>query len=375
MKGFAVDGATTNHGGVIRATQQFHNHMGLPLLRAGDGHYCPQCKCWSTIQKSHNHIIFEGQPVAYEDDFLSCGAKIMHQQNHMVGDSQGSFTISFGELPQEMPTQNVSATQSNSLVDSKKELTEEEKEKLCFCQKELTEEVFNKITPKGVLFKQSKYPKIKNMDRTIFLNALNDALEKFEINTCLRKAHFLAHVICESAHLQTTEEYYDKKQWDGYEGGPNYHGRGLLQLTHKKNYEKFSKSIGEDVSSEQTCNLVASDPKYTLLSAAWYWTNGSAWKNGNPHADRDDLHYTTMLINGGFNGYCERKESLIKILEAMEVQEKCETAKKLTKPVGVYSFEQSDLMEKKVGKKIWLNYHKNVKLKKHVSCEDQGNVK
>lgn len=105
MKGFAVDGATTTHGGVIRATQQYHSHMGFPLLRAGDGHYCPQCKCWSTIQKSHDHVIFEGQPVAYEDDFLSCGAKIIHQQSHMVGDSQGSFTISFGDLPESNETQ------------------------------------------------------------------------------------------------------------------------------------------------------------------------------------------------------------------------------------------------------------------------------
>lgn len=106
MKGFAIDGATTTHGGVIRASQQNHSGMGLPFLRAGDGHYCPQCKCWSTIQKSHNHVIFDGQPVAYENDLLSCGAKISHQQNHTVGDSQGSFTISFGDLPNESPTES-----------------------------------------------------------------------------------------------------------------------------------------------------------------------------------------------------------------------------------------------------------------------------
>lgn len=123
MKGFAVDGATTNHGGVIRATQKFHDHIGLPVLRAGDGHYCPQCKCWSTIQKSHDHLIIEGQSVAYEDDLLSCGAKIMHQQRHIVGDSQGSFTISFGDLPNESLTPNSTSDHStNSFANTSKEL-------------------------------------------------------------------------------------------------------------------------------------------------------------------------------------------------------------------------------------------------------------
>lgn len=373
MKGFAVDGATTNHGGVIRATQKFHDHIGLPVLRAGDGHYCPQCKCWSTIQKSHDHLIIEGQPVAYEDDLLSCGAKIMHQQRHMVGDSQGSFTISFGESPQETPTQNLNTTQSNSLVDSKKE------DKLCFCQKELTEDIFEKILPKSGLFSTSKYPKIKGLDKTVFLENLNKTFAKFEINTCLRKAHFLAQVLCESNHFRTTEEGKNKggvepAHWKNYSGGSYYHGRGLLQLTHDYNYKKFGKVIGENLLEGNKADLVASDPKYMLLSAGWYWVYGSAWKNGNPPADRDDLHYTTILVNGGFNAYCERKEALMKLLEIMKVQEKCEKAKKLTKPVGVYSFEQSQLMNSKVGISKWKKYHSDKNLKRYVECEAQGNI-
>ena len=64
--------------------------MGNLFVRAGDGHYCPKCKCWSEVIKSHDHVIMDGKAVAYVDDLLTCGAKILPQQSHVVGDSQGS---------------------------------------------------------------------------------------------------------------------------------------------------------------------------------------------------------------------------------------------------------------------------------------------
>lgn len=97
-KGFAIHNSMTSHGGIIQATQQGISQMGNLFLRAGDGHFCPQCQCWSKIIKSHDHIIMDGRPVAYVDDLLTCGAKILPKQDHVVGDSQGenyrSSTIS-----------------------------------------------------------------------------------------------------------------------------------------------------------------------------------------------------------------------------------------------------------------------------------------
>ena len=89
-KGFAIHNAPTNHGGVIPSTQQRTSQMGNLFVRAGDGHYCPKCKCWSEVIKSHDHVIMDGKAVAYVDDLLTCGAKILPQQSHVVGDSQGS---------------------------------------------------------------------------------------------------------------------------------------------------------------------------------------------------------------------------------------------------------------------------------------------
>lgn len=88
--GFAIDNSMTDHGGIIKATQMRASQMGNLFLVANDGHFCPKCKCWSKIIKSHDHVIFDGKSVAYVGDKLTCGAKILPKQTHVVGDSQAS---------------------------------------------------------------------------------------------------------------------------------------------------------------------------------------------------------------------------------------------------------------------------------------------
>lgn len=92
MKGFAIHNAITDHGGMIPATQSRTSQEGNLFVRAGDGHMCPKCKCWSVVIKSHDHIIMDGKPVAYVGDKLSCGAIIMPQQFHVVGDSGNPYS-------------------------------------------------------------------------------------------------------------------------------------------------------------------------------------------------------------------------------------------------------------------------------------------
>lgn len=96
MKGFAIHNAPTDHGGRIPATQMRSSQMGNLFVVAGDGHFCPKCKCWSTVLKSHDHVIFDGKAVAYAGDKLSCGARILPQQSHVVGDS-GSYSVSLNK--------------------------------------------------------------------------------------------------------------------------------------------------------------------------------------------------------------------------------------------------------------------------------------
>ncbi|MDS7965622.1 PAAR domain-containing protein [Acinetobacter sp. V117_2] len=91
-KGFAIHNAITDHGGVIPSTQTRTSQMGNLFVRAGDGHMCPKCRCWSVVIKSHDHIIMDGKPVAYVGDKLSCGATIQPQQSHVVGESGSPYS-------------------------------------------------------------------------------------------------------------------------------------------------------------------------------------------------------------------------------------------------------------------------------------------
>lgn len=104
--GFAVHNSMTNHGGMIPATQMRSSQMGNLFLVVGDGHFCPKCKCWSTIIKSHDHVIFDGKAVAYTGDQLTCGAKILPKQSHVVGESQGANYISSSQSNSAIPLQN-----------------------------------------------------------------------------------------------------------------------------------------------------------------------------------------------------------------------------------------------------------------------------
>ena len=119
MKGFAIHNAPTDHGGIIPATQMRSSQMGNLFVVAGDGHFCPKCKCWSKVLKSHDHVLFDGKAVAYAGDKLSCGARILPQQSHVVGDSGGGNYRSITPVSQPIKQQDL----NNSLVGKENQST------------------------------------------------------------------------------------------------------------------------------------------------------------------------------------------------------------------------------------------------------------
>ena len=165
-------------------------------------------------------------------------------------------------------------------------------------------------------------------------------MEKFQINTPLRLAHFLAQCGHESGGFKAVNEnlnysadglkkifgkyfpgnlnesyarqpekiasrVYASRMGNGDETskeGWKFRGRGYIQLTGKQNYTSFAQAMDESVLENP--DLVAT--KYPLASAAWFFS-----KNGlNALADKgaDDATVTTVTkrVNGGTIGLADR---------------------------------------------------------------------
>ena len=164
------------------------------------------------------------------------------------------------------------------------------------------------------------YPHQKRERCRTFLPHLNATFRAYQINTCLRKAHFLAQVGHESGELRYVAEVLPKgkKEADVYDG---YKGRGLIQTTYKRNYEAYGKAVKHDFTGDNRVDL--EEPKWAADSAGYYWTTG-AKADLNGLADNNDLLAITVRVNGGFNGFSDRASLLAAGIKHLHVRE-CKT--------------------------------------------------
>jgi putative chitinase len=167
---------------------------------------------------------------------------------------------------------------------------------------------------------RASMPGINDARVAKYLDALNVTLAKYEINTPLRAAHFLAQVGHESASLRYVEEIASGAAYEGrknlgnvFKGdGVKFKGRGVIQLTGRDNYRAYSEYAGIDFI--KTPKLLAEAP-HCIDSAGWFWRIRSG--NLNPIADKDDVRLITRRINGGTNGYDDRVARLIRAKKAL----------------------------------------------------------
>jgi putative chitinase len=146
------------------------------------------------------------------------------------------------------------------------------------------------------------FPARKKKDLEPFLAPMNTMMKSYGIDSCLRKSHALAQMGHESGSLRFLAEVLPKgtKEADVYDG---YKGRGLIQLTYKKNYEAYGKHVGKDFLGANKVKL--EEVAAAVDSAGWFWNNGAA-NDLNPYADKNDLLYISSAINGAFNGFDDR---------------------------------------------------------------------
>ena len=151
-------------------------------------------------------------------------------------------------------------------------------------------------------------------DCVAFLPAINKIFARYEINTPLRKAHFLAQIGHECAELRFREEiasgaaYENRRDLGNTQpgDGKRFKGRGLIQLTGRYNYTKYGLELskrGDKRDIVANPHLVARDPDLCADVGGWYWHI----HNLNDLADQNDLTQITRRINGGFNGLADRK--------------------------------------------------------------------
>ncbi len=180
----------------------------------------------------------------------------------------------------------------------------------CACDRDIT------ITELCAIYSHQKRARCE-----AFLPHLNATFRSYGINSCLRKAHFLAQVGHESGQLRYVAEILPKgkKEADVYDG---YKGRGLIQTTYKRNYQAYGNAVNHDFTGEHRVDL--EQPKWAADSAGYYWTSG-AKSDLNALADQNDLLAISVRVNGGLNGFSDRASLLAAGLKALRVRECTQT--------------------------------------------------
>lgn len=153
-----------------------------------------------------------------------------------------------------------------------------------------------------------------------YLNYINGYADKFKIDTPLRMAHYLAQVLHESCELKYTCELASGKAYEGRKDlgntepgdGVKYKGRGLIQITGRKNYSAYNASKyckGDVVKNPE----LLEKPLGAVKSSMWFWMVNDL----NRLADMDNVLRITKRVNGGTNGLSEREEYLRRAKEVL----------------------------------------------------------
>lgn len=181
----------------------------------------------------------------------------------------------------------------------------------------------------------------------IWLDALNEVCEKYQIDTPVRIAGFLAQCGHESGGFKFVEEnlnysapalrsvfgkyfpddssaqafarnpekianrVYANRMGNGNEAsgdGWKYRGRGIIQITGKDNYVASGNALGVDFVSNPD---LASTPEFAALTAGWYWDT----RHLNNYADAQDVLGMTKRVNGGTNGLDDRQLRYARLMD------------------------------------------------------------
>lgn len=169
------------------------------------------------------------------------------------------------------------------------------------------------------------YPASTQANRDKYSTHLLDTALTYAINMPGRLSHWLSQLGHESGELKYSEEIASGRAYEGRKNlgntqpgdGPRFKGRGLMQLTGRYNYTRYSrfKNDPDILSSPEYVSL----PPLTVDVAGWYWVHGAS-VDLNSIADKDNVTLITKLVNGGYNGLADRKRLLVLCKRAVDRQ-------------------------------------------------------
>lgn len=156
-------------------------------------------------------------------------------------------------------------------------------------------------------------PNLAEAKTALYLPPLNQAMQRFAVDTMLRAAAFVAQLAHESGEFRFMEEIWGPTDAQRrYEGradlgntqpgdGKRFKGRGPIQVTGRANYKKYGGLLGIDLigSPER-----AAAPDVAFLVAGLYWASNHL----NELADAQQFVAITKRINGGTNGLPDRQK-------------------------------------------------------------------
>jgi putative chitinase len=168
-----------------------------------------------------------------------------------------------------------------------------------------------------------------------FLEPLNDAMHEGEIDTGPRMAAFLAQLAHESGQFRYMQELADGSAYDnrkdlgntrpeaiqiaeahGSTPGRWWKGHGPIQITGYDNHRECSETLYGDPMVLLHEPLRLTRPTDGCRGAVWFWTkhglNGQADKN-----TEESFRSITRTINGGLNGYADRRQYWLRALSVL----------------------------------------------------------
>ena len=146
-----------------------------------------------------------------------------------------------------------------------------------------------------------------------FMNDLNMLVRVADMTSLNQRRHLIAQTCHETGRYRWMKELADGSAYEGRSDlgntqpgdGPKYRGGGVIQLTGRYNYQRFSDWLERNGMRDENVMKFGADyiaDHYPFLSAIC-WIQENNW---DEVCKTEDVYQVTRVLNGGYNGLEDR---------------------------------------------------------------------